>query len=69
MRFYQSPPGPGDNPKSNRIPLTKLQDRLREQREYRSRADANVARAEKEFAYNRTNPDGATRRKAKVDLD
>ena len=69
MRFYQTPPGPGDNTKTNRIPLTKLQDRLREQREYRSRADANVARAEKEFAYNRTNPDGPTRRKAKVDLD
>ena len=69
MRFYQTPPGPGDASKSNRIPLTKLQDRLREQREYRSRADANVARAQREFDLNRTNPDGPTRRKAKVDLD
>jgi hypothetical protein len=42
---------------------------LREQREYRSRADAGVAAAQREFDLNRTNPDGATRRKVKVDLD
>ena len=66
-RFFQSEPSyKGEGYK---VPTQKLQDRLREQREYRSRADAGVAAAQREFDLNRTNPDGATRRKVKVDLD
>ena len=66
-RFFQSEPSyKGEGYK---IPTQKLQDRLREQRDYRSRADAGVARAQREFDLSRTHPDAAARRKAKVDLD
>ena len=66
-RFYQSEPS--YKGESRAIPTQKLQDRLREQRDRRSRADAGVARAQREFDLSRTHPDAAARRKAKVDLD
>ena len=66
-RFYQSEPS--YKGEGYAIPTQKLQDRLREQRDYRSRADAGVARAQREFDLSRTHPDAAARRKAKVDLD
>ena len=66
-RFYQSEPS--YKGESRAIPTQKLQDRLREQRDRRSRADAGVARAQREFDLSRTHPDAEARRKAKVDLD